>query len=40
MCETTSAMSEDQLMRAGAALLVSKPVDIDALLTQASFLVS
>lgn len=32
------AAHEENLMRAGAALFLSKPIDIDTLLTQASFL--
>ncbi len=32
--------AEDTLMRAGAAFIMLKPVDIDALLTQASFMVA
>ena len=31
--------AEDKLMRAGAAFILSKPIDVDALLTQAAFLV-
>ena len=31
---------EDELMRAGAAFILTKPVDVDALLTQASFMVA
>ena len=36
--ETYDTVIEEKLMRAGAALLMGKPVDIDQLLTQAAFL--
>ncbi len=39
-CGTVKAGAEDELMRAGAAFLLSKPIDIDNLLTQAAFLVA
>lgn len=35
-----SEAHEDELMRAGAAFILSKPVDVDALLTQAQFMVA
>jgi DNA-binding response OmpR family regulator len=38
--ESTAATSEDELMRAGAAFMLSKPIDIDALLTQAAFMLA
>ena len=38
-CENLDEAGEDRLMRAGAALILGKPIDVDALLTQASFMV-
>ncbi len=37
-CGALEDSVEDELMRAGAAFIMLKPVDIDALLTQASFM--
>lgn len=39
-CASLEDTAEDGLMRAGAAFIMLKPVDIDALLTQASFMVA
>jgi DNA-binding response OmpR family regulator len=38
--EKADAATEDQLMRAGAAFMLAKPIDVDALLTQAAFMLS
>ena len=38
-CATLGEVDEDKLMRAGAAFILTKPIDVDALLTQASFMV-
>lgn len=38
-CAKLEDIDEDELMRAGAAFILTKPIDVDALLTQASFMV-
>jgi DNA-binding response OmpR family regulator len=40
VCNSVKEDTEDRLMRAGAAFIMTKPVNIDALLTQASFMVA